>query len=366
MKPIQRIRGESKRAFMLPLLVSVLGFTSSCKKPTSPFNPDEIRPQNLTESAAGTASLPDPETGFLNETFTLPVANALSLLKAASIANSPLQKEHDADPFAASDPFKEKNAHDESNRSSNEPLHQAFENLGIPFAAGTSATYDSKSGRLTVVQSPEAMGLIRQVLAGFREIPRTAAVRFEFYEVPALLALRLEQSSAPHFDDTPEWEALQNLLSEDEVRLLDIATLQTRSGERSKFEDGESFIYQSGWQSKAADDDADIVPVFEDRFVGTMIEIEIVIGADGHTIDLNFMIEYHSAPPEFVATTRDPEDLYSVPATVFHMKKLVTNFTLHDGEARLLTSWTPTGQPEYKKGDRRILVFVTANLQRDH
>lgn len=354
---------DLKRALRISSLAAVLAFSTSCEKSGSQFDPDEIRPRPISEKLRPT---PDPNTGLVSESFYLPVNKALDLLKTAKISDSPLQRKYHLDPFGSSSSSDSPTQADSKSGTRVEPLHQALKNLGISFPDGTSATYDSENGQLAIVQSPEAMALIRQVVGSFREIPSTAAIRFEFYEVPALLALRLEQSSAPHFDDTPEWEALQKLLDEDEIRLLDVSTLQTKNGQRSKFEDGESFTFQSGWQSKEAEDDSNLVPIIEDRLVGTMIETEISIAADNHTVDMNFMIEYHSAPPEFFPTTSDPNDRISLPVTIFHVKKLVTYLSLHDGEVRLLTSWTPTGKPEFADRDRRILVFVSANLQREH
>jgi len=54
-------------------------------------------------------------------------------------------------------------------------------------------------------------GLVQESLSHNRD-PASTAFRFEFYEVPALLALRIEQSASAHADDIPEWETLQSLL----------------------------------------------------------------------------------------------------------------------------------------------------------
>lgn len=346
------------------LLLAVLG-ANACKKTDSKSEQKDfhltIRPEMPSSKPE-----PDPKTGFLSETFNLPAGRALDLLKSATSATSNETSDNGPDPFGsitssksspkAPDPF------GSSPPPRSGPVHQAFAAIGIPFPPGTYASYNPEKGTLSVIQTPEAVGLIRMILEEFREIPDSAAIRFEFYEVPALLALRLEQSAASHFDDTPEWESVQGLLGKDGIRLLEVATLQSKSGERAKFEDGEIFFYPAGTRDKDEEEKSEAVEIQKERLVGTIIEADLVVGADAYTINLNFSLEYHSAPPEWISPT-DGSDL--PPATVFHMKKLVTNITIHDGQTRLLTSWTPTGKPEFSIKDMRILVFVSANLQRN-
>jgi hypothetical protein len=357
-----------RKSHLLALLLLAVFGANACKKADSKSDQKDfhltIRPEQ-----PGSKPEPDPKTGFLNETFDLPASKSLELLKSATSATSNEPSDHGPDPFGsttsskpsakAPDPF------GPSPPPPSGPVHQAFAAIGIPFPPGTSASYDPENGKLTVVQTPEGVGLVRMILAPFQETPNSAAIRFEFYEVPALLALHLEQSAAAHFNDTPEWEALQKLLGEDGIRLLEVATIQSKSGERAKFEDGETFFYPAGTQDKDKEEKSK-AEIHKERLVGTIIEADLVVGVDAYTMDLNFALEYHSAPPEWIASPENHAGDASPPATVFHMKTLTTQITIHDGQTRLLTSWTPTGKPEFADNDRRILVFVSANLQREN
>lgn len=327
-------------------LISFFG-CSACKDSKSRIDHANFELSIHRETVVGTKSEPHPETGYVSEQFDLPVNTLLGLLEAGAAGEREPPTEN---PFA--DPV----------TTPAGPIHEAFQAMGIPFPPGTSATYDADKKLLSVTQTPESMALIRHLTNESRGIPNSAAIRFEFYEVPALLALRLEQSAAAHFDNTPEWKALQELLDNDDIRLLQVATIQSRSGERAKFENGETFVYRSGPRDDVADAKNEAINLFEERLVGTIIETDLVVGTDAHAMNLNFYLEYHSAPPEWI-TTADGTD--SPTATVFHIKKLTTNFTIHDGQTRLLTSWTPTGKAENNNGDRRILVFLAANLQRN-
>lgn len=357
-----------KRHLLAIVFLAAFG-CNACKKADSKSDQKDFPLTIRPEQPSSKPEL-DPKTGFLNETFELPANKALDLLRSASSVNSNAPSAQGPDPFGSGNPKKSPAKAPDPFASPpvpspiSGPVHQAFTSIGIPFPPGTSASYDPERGKLTVVQTPEGIGLIRQILSPFREIPDTAAIRFELYEVPALLALRLEQSAAAHFDDTPEWKALQDLLGEDGIRLIEIATLQSRSGERAKFEDGEVVVYRSGTTAEAKDGENETVDFFEQRLVGTIVETDLIIGSDNFTMNLNFALEYHSAPPEWIPTASGPGADDAPPATVFHMKKLITDITIHDGQTRLLTSWTPTGKPEHAESDSRILVFVSANLQR--
>jgi len=350
--PFSRIRLDRKGLRLLAMLFAASVAGSSCGDRSPALSDLKIRP----EEPSVVQPVADPATGFLTLTFELPVHHALDLLESSNPDDPVVVSNKEPDPFGSSP----------SPPPPSGAVHQAFIAIGIPFPPGASATYDPDRGKLTVIQTPEAIGLIRHILTKYQETPASAAVRFEFYEVPALLSLRLEQSAAAHFDDTPEWDALQKLLDGDGARLLQIATLQTISGQRTKFEDGASFFHQTRVQNpeEAAKEDGPELEFYEERLVGTILETDLVIGADNRTMDLNLALEYHSAPPEWVSATAGPAASDSPPAAVFHVKKLWTQISIRDGETRLLTSWTPTGRPEDTQGDRRILVFVSANLQR--
>jgi len=310
----------------------------------------------------------DTETGFVSDALPIHHFTFLQHLRDWNPGSSQATPEN---PFA--DPVAE--PPESQSEGTQGPIQQAIAALGIPFPEGTSASYDPEARALSVVQTPESMELIRDLVEESRREsagPAPVSFRFEFYEVPALLALRLEQSAAAHADNTPEWETLQSLIGEDGIRLVNVATVQSVSGKRTKYEDGETYLYPDAFASEPEDGEGEPVVHFKERLVGTTIEMDPVGGTDDRTIDLNFALEFHTAPPEWVAGTaeREGDSQEGVPprATLFHEKKLSTQLTLHDGAARLLASWTPTGRPEFGRfghGETRILVFLVPNIQRE-
>jgi len=264
---------------------------------------------------------PDPETGLVSDAFPIPQYSFLQHLRSWVPDSSEARR---ADPFGFDNPFAEPSEIQPDGAPG--PIQQALAGLGIPFPEGTSASYDPEAGALRLVQTPESMGLVRYLVdQSLREStgPTSVSFRFEFYEVPALLALRLEQSAAAHLDDTPEWEALQSPLGEDGIRLVNAATVQSASGQRTKQEDGETYHYPDAFESEAEDGEGEPVVHFKERLVGTMIELDPVLGTDDRTIDLNLALEFHTAPPEWVAgTDRQGDSHGGVPALAsrFHLK----------------------------------------------
>ena len=291
----------------------------------------------------------DPETGFQEVQFPLsPWSQFWSVLSEP--APPP-------DPFTSSTPT--------PRAPKDLDPRPIFEHFGIPFPEGTAAIYhhDGERDVLTITHHPGTIQEIKGILRPFLGLPSDVTLRFEFYEVPALLALRLEQSAAQHFDHTPEWKKLQNLIEESEIELLNTVTLQSRSGQRAKFEEGETVSYFAGYEKTESESKTEelLRPVFEERLVGTVIEIDPVSGDEG-IIDLNFSIEYHTAPAEFPEVSRARSASFEASMPVFHEKRLLTSLGLRSGQKRLLASWTPTGKPEYEAKDVRHLVFLHGSI----
>ncbi len=327
---------------------------AGCSDPAPTVSYDDlvIRPKLSAEVPRA-----DPETGLITESFPLPLWKAIRKLKQFE---EPSEANPLADPFAAPDT---------SPYDDGLPFQKNLETLGIPFPEGTSASYDAEQRELTVVQTPENMGIIREVMKA--EDPREVMIslRFEFYEVPALLALRLEQNACEHSEHTPEWNALRETLKSGDSRLISVALLQGRSGQRTRYQEGDQIVYFAGYERDKESPQSPPRPLYEWRNIGTEIEVEPIAGRREDIIDLNFRLVYHTAPAESVLEAMPAPD-FRVPGAgsrpslpVFHEKSLTTQLGLYSGDIRLLTSWTPTGKAEYAEKDVRHLVFLQAALQ---
>jgi len=191
-------------------------------------------------------------------------------------------------------------------------------------------------------------------------------LRAEIYELPALHALKLQHSAEGEVDHTGEWQATLRLMGEGTARFVTSATILGRSGQRSKFVDVREVIYAADFNWRHPEKPKAISPVFETRDVGTLFEVDLVVGGDNETIDLNLALEYHSAPPtEKMVTLAIPgmAQPIEVPVPVFHVNKITTQLTMKDGSVRLIGAWRPTGKPEYEARDLMQVVFLKVDLQ---
>jgi hypothetical protein len=75
-------------------------------------------------------------------------------------------------------------------------------------------------------------------------------------------------------------------------------------------------------------------------------------------IALNLALEHHTAEPGLAAVGGKPD----LPR--FHVKSVQANLQIANGDYLLLTSWTPTGNPEHADDDATHVVFAHASIQR--
>jgi len=258
------------------------------------------------------------------------------------------QSDTEADPFSELSPDPQEL----------KPVQEILSEAGIVFGDGASAVYNHDLSALTVINTRDQLDLVEAYTAtiGAREEPQMQ-VRVEIYELPATLAMEAIESAAPEGRHNAERNAISKAVGLGPIRLVNTISVMVRSGQRAKVEDVIEFYVklspnESPNEKQTNGDDQ----AREVRQVGTIIEVDPVIGADNTTIDLNLSLEHHTAPPETISVN-------GLPVLAFHSKKATANFVLLSGSYTLLASWRPTGKPEYGENDLMHVVFVTANIQ---
>ena len=174
---------------------------------------------------------------------------------------------------------------------------------------------------------------------------------------------------ANHVDS---WEALRQDAA---IRHLSTNWIECRSGQRAKVEAVRDFVHPVSnrivaavaTDGAAAKDQAPVGTIsgdFETKKIGTSIEIDPVLGADGATVDMNYSISYDYAEP---STTPEPArgegNLQLVgPTTELHRAVLNGSTTIWDGSYRLLGYWKPEGSPRFEGKDLLQAVFVKVDV----
>jgi hypothetical protein len=207
-------------------------------------------------------------------------------------------------------------------------------------------------------------------------------------------------------DHGPVWQRIEEQTSQGRVKIVRVARLDTRSGQRATFETGTEhmdvgdFAFgapklkkeeqasapkdgakpdAAGTEAKRDEPDerkaaaATEPPVdfrlmhltHETRCAGTRFEADSVIGPDGYTVDLSFALEHHYAPPSEppAPATGDGETFrITVPATDYHCASTTTAITSTKGMTKLLTVWRPEGAPEFEGKDIMQAAFLRVDL----
>jgi hypothetical protein len=244
------------------------------------------------------------------------------------------------------------------------------EALGIDFPEGTYAHYDPRTGALAVRHHPavmKAISLYINAIADAQE--KLVLVRVEIFQMPMHEAMRIQRHAEAKADNTQLWAQVSRACEDpnSSTEAVTSVSLHARSGQRAKAEDYSEFIYPTevDWSTEK---EAIIPAAFETRYVGTILEVDPVIGADDVTIDLNFSVEHHTAPPTMhsitVASPDKGTQFTAVQMPEFHCKRITTSITTYDGTTKLIGAWRPTGKPEYAEQKVMHLVFLRAAIQK--
>ena len=231
-----------------------------------------------------------------------------------------------------------------------------LESIGIPYPEGASAFYDPESSELIVRNTRENLALVQVYVdqISVDPYPSKIAIRTEIYEVTPLQALQLQESAQAEADHKPERDAALRAVHDGKAKLVASHSLVTTSAQRAKIEDVATMAMLA---PKVDEKTGAKIEEMVEHHYGTILEAEPNVGADGFTIMMNIALEHHTAEPELVPTPGGREK------SKFHEKSIQTNVNLYTGGYVLLTTWKPTGKPEYANGESVHVVFVTASLQ---
>ncbi len=206
-------------------------------------------------------------------------------------------------------------------------------------------------------------------------LPLQVGMLFEWFAMDSTSATRLlDESPDAYTDATRLRTTLGEWLAAGQASLFDSAYLVTRSGQRAKTETSRAWIYPA---KVAPSSSTQIVvgPVdptarlrtrvsyssFETRPLGTIVEADPVIRADGTTIDLNLAPEVAE-----IGTTRTiGYGTSSVEKPVFFSMKTQTSVTVGAGVPVVLSQHSPRPADVTKPhfgSEKRILCLVTARI----
>ena len=147
-------------------------------------------------------------------------------------------------------------------------------------------------------------------------------------------------------------------MKEGEAEFVSSANLQCRSGQRARYEDLITVMSVEDYQQELLPMKSDskrippMKPELAVRKVGTVFEVDPVLGPDNATVDLNLELVFHTAPPtesSMEVLFPDLKKPMKISVPEFHAREIKTQETMLAGTAKLIGSWRPTGKPEFEK-----------------
>ncbi|MEO0414252.1 MAG: hypothetical protein AAF226_04770 [Verrucomicrobiota bacterium] len=218
------------------------------------------------------------------------------------------------------------------------------------------------------------------------DLPKMIRVQVEWIEVDQAVAIDLmakDRRTMPEglvsSNDVALREELFELIKKDEAQMLDMANVVVRSGEQSKVESNLEFIYPTEYdppRAAATDEEdeggtADSVEVtnpqataFDTRNIGTMLDLNPILGQDGFTIDLNLAPEltYHNGFEVYGKHVNGGNETEVKMPRIFNVR-VTTQVTCVGGQPLMIGMVSPynvtLGEID---ASRKVFIFIKADI----
>lgn len=207
------------------------------------------------------------------------------------------------------------------------------------------------------------------------DLPRQVRIITEYFEVSQETATAIFSEERNGANDSDLRTRVLEMVKKKEARVIDSASVTTRSGQRAKMEAIEEVIYPTEYDppETAASSDGKskmggFAPpnptAFEMRPVGITLEVDPVIGADGFTVEVNIAPEIvYENEPTVLAKWKTKEAEAEVTEPVFYSLKLSTAISLITGQPHMAAVLSPRNEKTGKRdSERKVLVFVRADI----
>jgi len=224
-------------------------------------------------------------------------------------------------------------------------LQTWFEANGIVRAAG--ATAEHKNGVLQIVNTADNIERVAALIdEHLNKSPNAIAFTLHTIQAPAAFLRDLARQTTASTDDAAMLAATESAVTRGEASFINSIFLETKSGNRATHESVREHVYLSEFGTNAKGQPH---LAFEMRPVGSILQIEPTIGADGHTVEITFSHELHPATPETRREHfRDPASKkpFYMPVVDFHSTKTVTGISMTKGGIKLISLNKPTGHDD--------------------
>lgn len=158
-------------------------------------------------------------------------------------------------------------------------VQKMLESAGIEFDTGASVRYEPHRSELIVVQTKAQLELLEAYFDGGIHPEKTVLVELEVFSVSPLDMHRVLESVQETYDQSPEREAVWELLQSRSADLIGSYSVRCRSGQMASV---------SIFESAASDDEEGS----SGPKVDGLLKVDVVVGADEWTTDVAGEVRY--------------------------------------------------------------------------
>lgn len=255
---------------------------------------------------------------------------------------------------------------------------EIFKSAGISFPSGTSAKYSVSTNLLVVVNTLDQLALVDAYIGyGGCGVEKQINIFVEWIEVKAANYHDWMFENRITRDGTALRKRAQEWVKSGEGTILETAVIVCRSGQRAKTESHSAVIYPNfsdppsvpqkvllEGRNLPAPITAGTTGATDFRNVGTILEVDPVLGTDEFTIDLSLAPEivsrngYTHWPPE----ADESQESVSIP--IFRKMKTSNQVTLHSGRYMILGTTRRVNADGVTDRESIILSFVRGDVSR--
>lgn len=238
-------------------------------------------------------------------------------------------------------------------------LDQFFKKQGVFLPEGSLAVLDVEHEVLAVRTTGELHGQLSLMEESYRNnLPKMLAFRVDVLEAETAEVSKVMNDAASSADHGPLLDRLEAQVAAGRGKMLSTTRADTKSGQRVTINNATHWLF--GTESEINEKGSSGTSARESRQVGTIVELDPVLGSDGRTIDVNYSLEYHLAPP----TVRQSPVAFmdnkrvEMPVVDFHVAEATSSLAMVDGQCRLLGVWHPADVA----AGTQVVGFLTAKV----
>jgi hypothetical protein len=236
---------------------------------------------------------------------------------------------------------------------------------GIPFPDGASAAFFRHSSTLVVLNTPENLELIESNICECSPYPLSAQFTLHIIEAETPTIRRITKAAHRLSDHQIAWEQLQAEVTAGRAHLVDVASIETKSGQRAYISAGRFYAFPQTALTPHPSKPKEFTATIGRELIGITLEIDPIIGGDHHTIDIDVSIKRHAQSPTEHFEIPPPQEnsiVIDAPNVTFHTQQLTLPTTTVNGMRRLLGTWQAINPNGQLNPARTQAIFIQANI----